>query len=812
MTMTTSKRRAPSIGNDLPHMPEAPLKSILLPSGGGGSISTRYAAHASPAQAASAGLPPSPADSPATNKTVLGDYEDVDADQAADAQDDSVLLTREARRLQRMEPEKLRRRRRILAGTACLVLMALTAYCLARYTLAWLHLSPSGSLKSPSTTMAMSVDPLMQTMALLCIVLTAYTLLLLVTSAVYLRFSRKRSCATPVIFLAVLLGGVIMVALALTNLGLIAAWHGYYSTTGKDSIRAATRDVARRCRGQWEFDFIWNAAEASPMNNAAGLQVCEASDRTFYIFVAVACVRASLFAFFTVLFLHLLRRYNQSLGLGLSKLVTDHEHTHYVGGTERKLGSDSGVDQRLGTVNESAEMHAYLARRENTLRSGGPQVSGDFHDDTLRGRDVEKADPYVTLCNMGQSSQRDAPSSDMGSLAPRLSRFGWQRGEPSTHDHEYHSLPLHVEATAGDAAGHPGREASAEGWGAALYRRLWGGPDQTQSPQTGERRLLVHSEAVEPDDEDGEEGRRRLPVLDHDHWYSNLDGNHSPPSVQHDKGASRLGVSGWFGGGGDVSEEEEAPQPWRPRRPSEQSSHAADASLTAHQRTPSQERRRIEARHAASKAARARTGHSEASVHSAGLESPQLSPKLGDDLPSMPPLMDPPAPPDVSRTRTTTQTQTRTPTRRPPQPVSDAAAHPRQPPSYVRSLGRMVQKLPSIKSGDGDGSSSREASESSARRGGSAVSIANRMSRDSFYDTVQESVPAAATADATETAPGASSHLRSLAPVREDTQPRCTCGQATKGDFDQYQEAPSVVRGDGGLREEERHLPGAWHW
>lgn len=311
---------------------------------------------------------------------------------------------------------------------------------------------------------------------------------------------------------------------------------------------------------------------------------------------------------------------------------------------------------------------------------------------------------------------------------PRLSRFGWQRGEPSTHEpgktYQYHSLAANH--TEDHQAAH---DHSAEGWGAALYRRFWGASTGVGDVATAEAHQRNQYDAH--DEADGL-------LLDHDHWYSPaLDAQAHAAAARgpHERDSSKLGVSGWFrreaSGEDDVHVNvyqqqghqyvESGPAAPTPRRPSSSSSATASPNLRPqHHRTPSQERRAAEARHQACKKA----GKTSTSNNVSGSAVKTPGSQVGDDLPAMPsPATSPvtvplrirndtspsPTSPSGALPPATHKRQTSTPS------PSQSQQQQQQTPSYVRHLGRMVQRMPSILSGDSqtDNGGSRGPSESS---------------------------------------------------------------------------------------------------
>lgn len=700
--MKGKQRRQESIGNDLPHMPAVPASlpparaSIPLPTPSTASGRLRFAQD-------SATLAGSTSSS-SRQKVPPGAYDyDYDHDsashlrlQAADVEN-ATLVSREVSRLRNLQSQKKKRRRKIWAGAADLLLMALTTYVLARYIMAYMHLSPGDVPLSKSTQDHVSADPLLRTIALLSVCLTAYSDLLFLFAAIYLRFSRKRSWCTPVVYVGVILAAVLQIVLCLSNLGIVLAWHSYYQRF-PDNVRGTTRDVARRCNGQWEFDLVWDAASASPIadpsdgqdsaGNTAG-RGCPTNNKTYHLFIMAAVVRIAIFVACSVLFLHLLRKYNQSLHLGLATVVDEHQR-RVTTATAAVNDDEDDVDEKTSrdatpTVKESAEMHQLL--------TGSSFIAG-------------------------------LPP-------PRLDRFGWQRGEPSTHepDQMYQNVQPHHRRE---------NSSGAEGWGAALYRRFWNASSSNADGGSGARHHQVPLDEQEEDDEWDHLREHHAAEdydIDHDMWYSPalesraelaaVSARQAQAQPDHGRDSSKIGVSGWFereaSGEDDVVAQQAHTQTRLQRQTSStlstsSSRHHVDGSsglrrplpvpqpsssspsLHQHQRTPSQERRAAEARHQASKKS---SGARPASSGGGG----------GDSLPHMPSPASSEAPLTVRNDPTPSNAS-----RHPPRQASSPTAANAGPmtPSYVRHLGRMVQRMPSITSGDGQsGTWSRGPSESS---------------------------------------------------------------------------------------------------
>lgn len=197
-----------------------------------------------------------------------------------------------------------------------------------------------------------------------------------------------------------------------------------------------------------------------------------------------------MFLVFTSVFLHWLSRFNQSLGLGLSKLVPDHEHQHaHFGSSVCKLGSDTGFDERMGTVKESAEMHTYLSQRDLKLPEAPAKLLGSFLRSIAHQNELDSVNTDFTLADAFKKTAEmpdDRGGTTVSGLMPRLSRFGWQRGGLSTNENEYCSLPLNngerrrTRRTGGKCRG-LGCRPFIVAYGAAMQRAPAGAQGSTQT-------------------------------------------------------------------------------------------------------------------------------------------------------------------------------------------------------------------------------------------------------------------------------------------------------------------------------------------
>ena len=426
----------------------------------------------------------------------------------------------------------------------------------------------------------------------------------------------------------------------------IALWHKKYSGDSS-SAEAATRDVGRRCAGTWDFDLLWNAAQASP--NADEPNTCQGGGQnTVKLFLMAGGIRLGLLVVFLTLWLLALARYNHTLEKG---------------------------QQEVGGVEESAEMHRLLeeeikhglnmpgnfdAESEKTLTNADLRHYAEFEEERYVPEAMyeseEPAQPsYPTESHKRTSSDR-APLIMADHAPPRLGRFGWQRGEPSTAGADYHSVPIaehHAEPDIHDAA-----------------------HDRDQS-------LLVRV------------------------WDS-LWGTTAYPQADLHRNGSKLGVSGWFareGTIGDATPDDDLSratslrhgphdvekQEMREERASQPASLAHQNS-TGHRHTASQERRVHEGRHAATAKAMAQAGHNSA-----------------DDLPAMPELQSIPHHVPSNSTWSSDDSSNSYGG----QGVHESQDH---TPQFVRTMGKLVRKMSAIES---VGSAERERSDRGDRSQGS---------------------------------------------------------------------------------------------
>jgi len=405
------------------------------------------------------------------------------------------------------------------------------------------------------------------------------------------RQSRKRACSTVLVWIAVIVGLTLTLALSIANLAMLVVFH----RQGTSSLR----DVAQRCLGDWDMDLLWSAAPFSP--DAASRPSCAAGgSATLRAFLLAGGARLLAQAALWTAALVCLRRYNAALDVR------------------------SVVDPN---AEESAEMHRLLQEealaREKGTPGAYPDMRWSYEQETLRNaRYLEEEEDEDAR---EEKAWRDSYASHEPS--PRLQRFAWQ--EPS-----YAEPHAHASAPATREAGHA-REQS--GWAAGLIGRAW---DALWAPA--------------------------LVTEQHDETDKMLPERPLPPVAEHKTLPER-------------------PAAWYQR-------DASDSAAPTHQRTASQERRASAAR------------HMPASPKRSSCDSDERR-RSGDELPHMPTLMHlppqrsalAPPPPQKQHARASSSAlegdDSEDAAFWAPRRVAKQAA-----PVYVRTLGRLVRKLSSIRS------------------------------------------------------------------------------------------------------------------
>ena len=381
------------------------------------------------------------------------------------------------------------------------------------------------------------------------------------------------------------LGTTLQLALACVNLALIVLWHKQYSSASA-SIQAATRDVGRRCAGRWDFDLLWNAADASPASTEKE-QCSEGGTDSLKLFLMAGGIRLALLVVFHTIWLCFLARYNWTLEKGT---------------------------QEIGGLEESAEMRKLLEEEGKA----GLNVPGGFDSEkTLTNHEVHRYAEFVEehyvpelSVAMSESHSNFAPvtsdnhsrraSTDraapptlmvMGNAPPKLGTFDWQSAQHGGNTGAYRSVPI------------------AEGL--------------DDEDDLAAKRAHGHGE--------------REPSLLIKVWDS-LWGTTAHPHTDLQRNGSKLGVSGWFNGREATIHDDE--QNLSRAASVRQNPHDYDVEkavggassvgrgpapgrTAGHERTPSQERRAQQSRHAAM--AQAQSGPGSASGSR-------------DDLPAMPEL------------------------------------------------------------------------------------------------------------------------------------------------------------------------------
>ncbi len=466
----------------------------------------------------------------------------------------------------------------------------------------------------------------------------------------------------------------LQLSMAVANLVLVGVWHGKYKDDSTDAF-AATRDVARRCHGAWNFDLVWDAAKSS-LSSDETQRCTPAGLAGVHLFLMAGGVRLAVMAVLLTLWLLALGRYIYSMD-------------------RRQEGpldaAESAEMHRLleEEMNNGPNAPGYFFEHEKTLTNPELRLYADFVEERPSAVDSKEfdlgdahraysMDTMTTAADRFMDSQSHRKSSDLaplvalGNAPPRLQRFRWQRGEASTVGVEYHSVPLGEE-----------------------LRQQEKREQEQQHEQESEPSLLAKV------------------------WDS-LWGMTAHPHTDLQRNGSRLGVSGWFARepttgehtpgdgisrststqGVDAEKQDDATHFCRPSR----------SDAPAHERTLSQERRAQEGRHAASaQVLRSRSN--------------------GDELPHMPELM-PVTVTEHDRHRqfSVNSFGSDDSAGSLTSSVLEAMQHEASnTPQYVRHMGKLVHKLSAIES-VGSAERERDASTHSSMQAPSIASSLNPSS------------------------------------------------------------------------------------
>lgn len=481
------------------------------------------------------------------------------------------------------------------------------------------------------------------------------------------------------------------------------------------------------------MDVLWSAGRFSSQTEDVEVHACDKDpSKTVEMFLIVGGIRLGLFVVFCAIWLALLGKYNKVLK------------------EEAKLLREGGV-----TIEESAEMHKLLEDEEklqdakvNRATPGGwhdsPQMkyADDDEERTLThtaGRDYAE---YVYERELAPEEDEDEmerfkeeQNSSRIVVPPRLNRFEWQRGEPSTAGgaptQSYQSVP-HGEYD--NDAEHPrsfghGAQKS-EGWSAGIFSRVaeavgWYQPVPSQEEERAPRERIASQQEWEREFYDRRPSNvnvhnpRSMPTPQHSgdstsslpqYSMANIPSTSQPPpapssgaahqaEIAHARQGSKLGISAWFRrDASDSVDERDASfaEPTLLHLPKNQSRSAPSAASSSHRRSESQERRAAESRHSASR------------QNAGGRDSSNpTSPSSGDSLPHMPALE------PVSQPKKTTYSHHGANPQDSEEDEGDywmqegdiitrdslsALDHQRREPTYVRTLGKLVRKLSAIES------------------------------------------------------------------------------------------------------------------
>lgn len=404
--------------------------------------------------------------------------------------------------------------------------------------------------------------------------------------------SRKPNAYRRFVWVVAILSTTLQLFLACANLALIVIWHKHYAAPSQPSSddpsiypEAATRDVGLRCAGSWDLDMMWKAADFGPSADADDSHSCaKDATKTLEMYLIAGGLRLGIFVLLCVLWIVALERYNRSL----------------------RVASIVDIES------ESAEMHKLLVDSSlphDEKDDAGNVASFGFADDgttltpgdrrQLAGVDLEKhAQEYQEVGPEDEAPDmmhRLHPSTVGGAaqVPPPTNGFGWNAvlSQAGRGQQVYKSVATEEEAH--ERGTH--EPASSNDWNAGLFGRVWESLWGASAPEAERSGAVDH-------------GAAHTTLLDHDVYYSSpplravkdeSEDEHEHESepehvVQHSKGASRLGVSGWFRRGASNGGNDD-----RAERAERVGALSASNRSPPHKRTPSQERRASEGRHAA---------------------------------------------------------------------------------------------------------------------------------------------------------------------------------------------------------------------
>lgn len=333
--------------------------------------------------------------------------------------DNAILVDREMDRLRHGRIKQIQTKWRTIAGTAMLFVVTLQVYILAQYIHAYLALSPSSwPLSKANKGSTTSPDDVMRSLSLFSACLTLVGILFAIASGIYLRTSRSRSRARWFNVMSASITSFTSLALSVLNMALIAIWHNVY-TASPSSPYAQTRDVSRRCLGDWALDILWNAA--SQRRKIDPCQISPAQTlRAYYI---AAAIRLLFFILICAIWLRCIARYHHTL----DQVASSNE-----------------------SMIESAEMRKLLADDEKTS------------EDAIVKEKKKTATSYELPAYSVEEQEGKADCNDTGP-APRLNRFHWQRTEASQ---------MYIESSDADRHTHQ-KDISAGGWSNGVMSQVW---------------------------------------------------------------------------------------------------------------------------------------------------------------------------------------------------------------------------------------------------------------------------------------------------------------------------------------------------
>ncbi|CAD6901220.1 unnamed protein product [Tilletia laevis] len=492
-----------------------------------------------------------------------------------------VLVERERMRLAATPTKMFIARRRMWAGVPTILMLAPSAYCLAKSCTAWLALSPATVLFSDAREgTTASPDPTAHVLAMVTICVGATSIALNLMAIIYLRVSRQRKrLGRAFVWTCALATILLQTAMAVLNLLLVFLWHKKYSKDPASPF-ASTRDVGLRCKGTWEFDILYTAARYSALSESLNkVAACtKGGSETVRDYMIVGGVRIGIFVAIGVWWLIVVTRYNRSLAAAMASPfakevkpdaadMPESAELHQLL-EEEKLDLESRIpgawESRPQPLHSGYPFgKSYAEYEETVVIVTEPDDGGEATVERLPGVTSAWTEPKYQQYSPQQMPVPGgpAPSGFLAPPAPRLSRFDWQGGEASSSEpppgndqvRTLHNAPNEF----GQGHGHGQREGSGSftNWASSLVTSVFSTalsyampqPDHqqlSQGPQHQQTRQQLPYTSVHTADDEFDDVERQKAVL------AAGPRPYDPPQSSHDRGPSKLGVSSWFGGGG----------------------------------------------------------------------------------------------------------------------------------------------------------------------------------------------------------------------------------------------------------------------